>query len=99
MTQNNDISVQERSGLRIGASEKRKVDDILVNADVDLDGSEIEEDEDEEALQDEYRLWKKNTPFLYDAVLTHCLTWPSLTCQWLPDKSEYVEKRIFCICF
>lgn len=62
----------------------------------DIDGSEIEGvddegeefDEDEQAIQDEYRLWKKNTPFLYDTVLTHCLTWPSLTCEWLPDKSE-----------
>ena len=58
----------------------------------DIDGSEIEDeeevDEDEQAIQDEYRLWKKNTPFLYDTVLTHCLTWPSLTCEWLPDKSE-----------
>jgi hypothetical protein len=33
----------------------------------------------------EYKIWKKNTPFLYDLVLTHALTWPSLTCQWLPD--------------
>lgn len=26
-----------------------------------------------------------STPFLYDTVITHALTWPSLTCQWLPD--------------
>jgi histone-binding protein RBBP4 len=32
----------------------------------------------------EYKVWKKNTPFLYDYVLTHSLEWPSLTCQWLP---------------
>ena len=59
----------------------------------DIDGERMDEeddevDEDEQAIQDEYRLWKKNTPFLYDTVLTHCLTWPSLTCEWLPDKSE-----------
>ena len=69
--------------------------------DEDLDGERLDDggedvveeeeeelDEDEQAIQDEYRLWKKNTPFLYDTVLTHCLTWPSLTCEWLPDKSE-----------
>jgi histone-binding protein RBBP4 len=57
--------------------------------DVGAEEDEDEElDEDEQAIQDEYRLWKKNTPFLYDTVLTHCLTWPSLTCEWLPDKSE-----------
>ena len=34
----------------------------------------------------QYKIWKKNTPFLYDLVMTHALEWPSLTCQWLPDK-------------
>jgi histone-binding protein RBBP4 len=36
----------------------------------------------------QYKIWKKNTPFLYDLVMTHALEWPSLTCQWLPDKRE-----------
>jgi hypothetical protein len=26
-------------------------------------------------------VWKKNTPFLYDLILTHALEWPSLTVQ------------------
>jgi hypothetical protein len=30
------------------------------------------------------QIWKKNTPFLYDLVVTHALEWPSLTVQWLP---------------
>jgi len=29
----------------------------------------------------QYKIWKKNTPFLYDLVLTHALEWPSLTMQ------------------
>ena len=33
----------------------------------------------------EYKIWKKNTPFLYDLVVTHALEWPSLTAQWLPE--------------
>ena len=43
-------------------------------------------DEDLELINEEYKVWKKNTPFLYDLVLTHALEWPSLTVQWLPDK-------------
>jgi hypothetical protein len=31
------------------------------------------------------QIWKKNTPFLYDQVMTRALEWPSLTTQWLPD--------------
>lgn len=42
-------------------------------------------DEVEERLvSEEYKIWKKNTPFLYDLVVTHALEWPSLTVQWLP---------------
>ena len=39
------------------------------------------------ALQ-EYKIWEKNTPFLYDLVMTHALEWPSLTAQWLPDVTR-----------
>ena len=34
---------------------------------------------------------EKNAPFLYDVVLTHLLDWPSLTCQWLPDKRAVAD--------
>jgi histone-binding protein RBBP4 len=40
---------------------------------------------DERLIDAEYKIWKKNTPYLYDFVLTHSLEWPSLTCQWLPN--------------
>jgi histone-binding protein RBBP4 len=32
---------------------------------------------------------KKNAPYLYDVVITHALDWPTLTCQWFPDKESY----------
>lgn len=35
--------------------------------------------------QNRYRYWKKNTPFLYDYLVTHPLVWPSLTVQFFPD--------------
>lgn len=47
---------------------------------------------EERLLNEEYKIWKKNTPFLYDLVVTHALEWPSLTVQWLPDKSEPAGK-------
>eukprot|EP00571_Detonula_confervacea_P011256 CAMPEP_0172299692 /NCGR_PEP_ID=MMETSP1058-20130122/1935_1 /TAXON_ID=83371 /ORGANISM="Detonula confervacea, Strain CCMP 353" /LENGTH=556 /DNA_ID=CAMNT_0013009225 /DNA_START=43 /DNA_END=1713 /DNA_ORIENTATION=- len=43
---------------------------------------------EERLIHQEYKIWKKNTPFLYDFVMTHGLEWPSLTCQWLPTKKE-----------
>ncbi|KAI6031352.1 WD40 repeat-like protein [Pisolithus microcarpus] len=40
----------------------------------------------------EYKIWKKNAPYLYDLVITHALDWPSLTCQWFPDKESPPNK-------
>ncbi|KAI8331174.1 WD40-repeat-containing domain protein [Chlamydoabsidia padenii] len=50
-------------------------------------------DEREKAINEEYKLWKKNTPFLYDLVMTKALAWPSLTCQWLPDAEIRTDKN------
>jgi hypothetical protein len=41
--------------------------------------------EEEKTINEEYKIWKKNSPFLYDLVVTHALEWPSLSVQWLPD--------------
>jgi histone-binding protein RBBP4 len=48
---------------------------------VDTDVADVLE---ERLIDAEYKIWKKNTPYLYDFVMTHSLEWPSLTCQWLP---------------
>ncbi|KAK4699009.1 histone-binding protein RBBP4, partial [Phenoliferia sp. Uapishka_3] len=44
------------------------------------------------SINEEYKIWKKNSPFLYDLVITHALDWPSLTTQWLPDKETPADK-------
>ncbi|WCJ39890.1 Histone-binding protein MSI1 [Euphorbia peplus] len=41
-----------------------------------------------EQLNEEFSVWKKNTPFLYDLVISHPLEWPSLTVQWLPHSEH-----------
>ncbi|KAL7319876.1 Histone acetyltransferase type B subunit 2 [Mucor circinelloides] len=45
-----------------------------------------EQDEKKRILED-YTQWKKTAPVLYDMVITHNLTWPTLTCQWLPKRT------------
>jgi histone-binding protein RBBP4 len=51
--------------------------------------ADLEDDAMEErVINEEYKIWKKNTPFLYDLVMTHALEWPSLTAQWLPDVTR-----------
>lgn len=49
---------------------------------------EFRDEIEERLVNEEYKIWKKNTPFLYDLVITHALEWPSLTVQWLPDRVE-----------
>lgn len=51
------------------------------------------EEENEKLINEEYKMWKKNSPFLYDLVVTHALEWPSLTCQWFPDVEDVPEKN------
>lgn len=42
----------------------------------------------EKIINEEYKTWKKNAPFLYDMMLSTALEWPTLTTQWLPDKQS-----------
>ena len=42
-------------------------------------------EDDVSKIAQEYKIWKKNTPFLYDTCVTHALDWPSLTVQIFPD--------------
>lgn len=37
----------------------------------------------------EYKIWKKQSPFLYDTLVTKALEWPTLSVQWLPDESKH----------
>lgn len=41
----------------------------------------------------EYKIWKKNSPFLYDMILSTALEWPTLTTQWFPDKKDVVNQN------
>ncbi|KAL2631967.1 hypothetical protein R1flu_016653 [Riccia fluitans] len=53
---------------------------------------EYRDEMEERLVNEEYKIWKKNTPFLYDLVITHAMEWPSLTVQWLPDRQEPAGK-------
>ncbi len=43
---------------------------------------------EERQINDDYKIWKKNSAFLYDVIMTHALEWPSLTVQWLPQVTK-----------
>ncbi|RZC55227.1 hypothetical protein C5167_014078 [Papaver somniferum] len=50
-------------------------------------------EEDEQMVTEEFTVWKKNTPFLYDLVISHALEWPSLTVQWLPTPPSPPQQQ------
>ena len=68
-------------------AEKRNLDRRLSMASImaEKSGDHFDEAVEERVINEEYKIWKKNTPFLYDLVMTHALEWPSLTAQWMPD--------------
>ena len=54
----------------------------------------VEQDNEEKMINEEYKIWKKNSPFLYDTVMTHSLEWPSLTVQWLPEIIKQPDREV-----
>ncbi|XP_010526893.1 PREDICTED: WD-40 repeat-containing protein MSI3 [Tarenaya hassleriana] len=46
---------------------------------------EGKEDAGLDQVEEEFSVWKRNTPFLYDLVISHPLEWPSLTVHWVPS--------------
>ena len=71
-------------------------EDEVIDVDADMEEKAPEISAEAEAadrlLNEEYKVWKKNAPFLYDLVMTHALEWPSLTVQWLPDIIRPADK-------
>ncbi|KAG4301974.1 hypothetical protein PCK1_001950 [Pneumocystis canis] len=65
--------------------EKSHQQDITVTMNADEREAE-EQIVAEKLINEEYKIWKKNSPFLYDLIVTHALEWPTLTIQWFPDK-------------
>lgn len=55
---------------------------------VNLEEEQEDEQMHEKIINEEYKTWKKNAPFLYDLMLSTALEWPTLTTQWLPDKQS-----------
>ncbi|KAH0841800.1 histone acetyltransferase type B subunit 2 [Fonsecaea monophora] len=54
---------------------------------------------EQKIINEEYKTWKKNAPFLYDMILSTALDWPTLTTQWFPDvtavrDTDYSKHRL-----
>ncbi|CAN8095365.1 unnamed protein product [Discula destructiva] len=65
----------------------------MLDVDVDMEQHDAMNDEAEKVINEEYKTWKKNSPFLYDMILSTALEWPTLTTQWFPDVKEPAGKN------
>ncbi|KAL5372773.1 hypothetical protein DPSP01_013242 [Paraphaeosphaeria sporulosa] len=61
------------------------MDDNMSDA-PDAQGPDDEQIQQQKQINEEYKMWKKNSVFLYDMLYSRALEWPTLTAQWLPDK-------------
>lgn len=52
----------------------------------ELNNEDVETEQ--KIINEEYKTWKKNAPFLYDMILSTALDWPTLTTQWFPDVTQ-----------
>ena len=71
-------------------SQELNYQSLTIDRIVNADGEQEEDMTEEKIINEEYKTWKKNAPFLYDMMLSTALEWPTLTTQWLPDKLECV---------
>ena len=53
---------------------------------------QLNEEQENQIINEEYKIWKKNCPFLYDQVITHELDQACLSIQWLPIVDEPADK-------
>ncbi|ORD99041.1 HAT2 [Hepatospora eriocheir] len=45
-------------------------------------------------IEEEFKIWKVNIPYLYDLVFTSALEWPSPTVQWFPDLQRHTNNTV-----
>lgn len=76
----NDVTSEMTSVSQDSATERWPT----VNVEDEGDAERMQE----KIINEEYKTWKKNAPFLYDMMLSTALEWPTLTTQWLPDKQS-----------
>ena len=65
------------------------------NYDADMEGEgEPIEKVPVDPIEEEYGIWKKNAPFLYDIMFSTNLVWPSLTVDWLPKTMANTQEML-----
>ncbi|CCE80045.1 Piso0_003142 [Millerozyma farinosa CBS 7064] len=53
----------------------------------------------EKVTNEEFKIWKKTVPLLYDTIHTHAFDFPSLSLQWLPDYDVSDDKNSITVKF
>jgi histone-binding protein RBBP4 len=65
-----------------------------VSYNIELMAEEFNEEE-EMIINQEYKIWKKESPDFYDFLLLHSLDWPSYSFQWLPTVEHQPDRTLY----
>lgn len=57
------------------------------------EGEEMDVSKEDWFQNEYYKIWKKNAMYLYDLLITHTLTWPSLTVEWVPESGPQASSK------
>ncbi|KAL1212311.1 WD-40 repeat-containing protein MSI2 [Cardamine amara subsp. amara] len=57
---------------------------------------EVKDEAGMEQVEEDFSVWKRNTPFLYDLMISHPLEWPSLTVHWVPSTPNPYAADPYC---
>lgn len=63
--------------------------------DVKNDIDQADHKSEEQKIAEEHQTWKQSVPDLYDLMIEKATTWPSLTCQWLPNVKRWNFEKIY----
>lgn len=76
---------------------------MTINSNADLASAELEIVQEhqlkEKIVNEEFKIWKKTVPLLYDTIHTRALDFPSLSLQWLPDYTVSENKNTITVKF
>jgi len=48
---------------------------------------------EEHIIEEEYKIWRKNVPHLYDLMYTQTLKWPTPSIQWFPEVQRVENQK------
>lgn len=99
-TRNGDEPMADNRGESSANEEASRVRKVFLGEDPGPStGNGVADDYERWLRREEHKIWKNHVPMLYDVMMSHQLTSPSLTVEWLPsaeqpEGEDYVVQKL-----